>query len=136
MKRLCTLLLAIIPCALFAQDFKPYFQKSFNNVSIRKLVVTTEGGSVTVNGHDSKDISVQVSIKCNDPGMTEAQIDQDIKNNYSFTVSIDNARLSAQLVRKSDDVPADQRLYASFVVLVPRNVSTDLSTAGSSILLT
>ena len=139
MKKLCTLLFAMMPCMLtFAQNnsFKPYFQKSFSNVSIQKLVVTTEGGSITVNGSDSKDADVQVSIKSHGAAMSDAQIEQDLKDNYTFTVNIDNGKLSAQLIRKSDDVPTDQRLYASFVVLLPRNVNTDLSTAGAGILLT
>jgi hypothetical protein len=136
MKKLCALLLVIIPGAVFAQNFKPYFQKSFSNVSIQKLVVTTEGGSITVNGSDSKDADVQVSIKNHGTAMSDAQIEQDLKDNYTFTVNIDNGKLSAQLIRKSDDVPSDQRLYASFVVLLPRNVNTDLSTAGAGILLT
>lgn len=135
MKKLCTLLLTIVPGAVFAQDFKPYFQKSFSNVFIQKLVVITEGGSVLVDGSDSKDVNVQVSIKCNDASMTDAQIEQDLKDNYTFTVSIGNGKLNAQLIRKSDDIPADKRLYASFIVLVPRNVSTDLATAGSNITL-
>ena len=139
MKKLYTLLLAAMPCMLaFAQDndSKPYLEKSFNNISIQKLVVTTEGGPVLVNGSESKDAHVQVNIKCNGPSMTEAQIEQDLKDNYTFTVNIDNGELNALLIRKSGDLPADKRLYASFVVLVPRNISTDLSTAGSSILLT
>jgi len=136
MKKLCILLLAMIPATLFAQDFRPYFQKSFSNVSIQKLVVTTEGGSITVNGSDSKDVDVQVSIKCNGSIMTDAQIEKDLKDNYTFTVSIDNGKLNAQLIRKSDGVPSDKRLYASFVVLLPRNINTDLSTAGAGILLT
>jgi len=135
MKKLCTLLLAMIPVAVFAQDFRPYFQKSFSNVTIQKLVVTTEGGLIAVSGSDSKDADVQVSIKCNGPEMTDAQIEQDIKDNYTFTVNIDNGKLNAQLIRKSGDLPADKRLYASFIVLVPRNVSTDLSTAGARISL-
>jgi hypothetical protein len=136
MKKLCTLLFAVIlGTSVFAQDFKPYFQKSFNNVSVQKLVVTTEGGSIIVNGSDSKNADVQVSIKCNGPAMTDAQIEQDIKDNYTFTVNIDNGKLNAQLIRKSGDLPADKRLYASFIVLVPRNVSTDLSTAGARISL-
>lgn len=136
MKKLCTLWFALIlGSSVFAQDFKPYFQKSFNNVSIQKLIVTTEGGSIMVNGSDSKDADVQVSIKCNGPAMTDAQIEQDIKDNYTFTVNIDNGKLNAQLIRKSGDLPADKRLYASFIVLVPRKVSTDLSTAGARISL-
>ena len=89
MKKLCTLLLAMIPVAVFAQDFTPYFQKSFSNVTIQKLVVTTEGGLIAVSGSDSKDADVQVSIKCNGPEMTDAQIEQDIKDNYTFTVSVE-----------------------------------------------
>ena len=135
MKKLCTLLLAMIPVAVFAQDFRPYFQKSFSNVAIQKLVVTTEGGLIAVSGSDSKDADVQVSIKCNGPEMTDAQIEQDIKDNYTFTVSVENGKLSAQLIRRSDDVPTEKRLYASFVVSIPRNVSTDLSTAGAAISL-
>jgi len=138
MKKLCALLFAAMPCMLaFAQDndFKPYFQKSFNNVSIQKLVVTTEGGLVAVNGSDSKDADVQVSIRCNGPEMTDAQIEQDIKDNYIFTVNIDNGKLNAQLIRKSGDLPPEKRLYASFTVSIPRNVSTDLSTAGAPISL-
>ena len=135
MKKLCALLLAIIPGAVFAQDFKPYFQKSFSNVSIQKLVVTTEGGSIAVSGSDSKDAVVQVSIKCHGPEMTDAQMEQDIKDNYIFNVNIDNGKLIAQLIRKSSDLPADQRLYASFIVSIPRNVSTDLTTAGAPISL-
>ena len=137
MKKLCALLLAIISGTIvFAQDTKPYFQKSFSNVSIQKLVVTTEGGSIVVNGSDSKDVNVQVSIKCNGLAMTDAQIEQDLKDNYTFTVNIDNGKLSAQLTRKSDTLPSDKRLYASFTLSIPRNVNTDLSTAGSFILLT
>ncbi len=98
--------------------------------------MTTEGGSITVNGSDSKDADVQVSIKSHDPAMTDAQIEQDLKDNYTFTVNVDNGKLNAQLIRKSDDVPAEKRLYASFVVLLPRNINTDLSTAGAGILLT
>lgn len=135
MKKLCILLLAIIPGTLALAQDKPYLEKSFNNVSIQKVVVTTEGGSILVNGSDTKDAEVQVSIKCHGSSMTDEQIKQDLKENYTFNINIDNGKLSAQLIRKSDEIPADKRLYAFFTVLVPRNVNTDLTTAGSFILL-
>jgi soluble P-type ATPase len=139
MKKLYILLLAIAPGTLaFPQDKtdQPYLQRSFSNVQIQTAVVQTEGGFVSVNGTDSKDARVDVEIKCNGPTMSKAEIEQDLRDNYTFTVGIDNGRLSALLIRKSDDIPSDKRLYASFTLLIPRNTGTDISTAGSYIRLT
>lgn len=133
------MLAAICFCGIaFAQEQNgaaPYLSLPLNGAGIQNVLASTEGGYITVTSADPKNAQVEVYLKCAKGQMSSNEMERDLNENYKFDLGMHGDTLSAQLIRKSADVPAAKRLYASFLILVPANVNTKLITAGGDITL-
>jgi hypothetical protein len=139
MKKLALMLaLTALASAAFAQNESPgpaYQNLLFSGVTIKNVESITEGGYINVIAADPQNAGVTVYLKCAAGQMSDSEIALDLKENYQFKVGMDGDTLKAQLIRKSGDLPAAKRLWASFLIRVPANVNTQLSTAGGDITL-
>lgn len=139
MRNFACLLAAICLCSIaLAQsqtDPAPYLSLPLNGSNIHNVLASTEGGYIQIVAADAQYASVQVYLKCAEGQMSNSEIEQDLKENYKFDVGMHGDTLDAHLIRISGDVPAAKRLFASFAILVPANVNTKSTTAGSDIVL-
>ncbi len=120
-----------------AQDNKtPYLTKSLSGDAVKKVFVSTSGGSITVSGASGETARVEVYITGNN-GIVPSndEIKKRLEDDYSLDVSVSNNEVHAVAKNKHNGGDWDWRksLNIAFKVYVPENVATNLETSGGSI---
>jgi hypothetical protein len=132
-------ILLIIACQsimAFGQENKtPYLTKSLANDGIKKVYVSTSGGSITVSGASGQEPRVEVYVTGNN-GFTPSneEIKKRLEENYTLEINVSGGEVRAVAKNKHDgNWDWHKSLNIAFKVYVPQNVATNLQTSGGSI---
>jgi hypothetical protein len=118
-----------------AQERAPYLTKSLSNDAIKKVFVSTSGGSITVSGASGQQPRVEVYITGN-MGFTPSneEIKKRLADDYSLDISVNGGELHAVAKNKHEGNWDWRRsLNIAFKVYVSQDVATNLETSGGSI---
>ena len=136
MKKYLILLLNLLSVSLLAQETQtPFTSKSFDGKSIQQLKVETSGGNITVTGGNTP-ARVEIYVRpANGKGksLSKEDIQRKLSAEYDLDVSLSGNRLVATARPKNKVRDWSNALSISFVVFVPQNVSSDLTTSGGNI---
>ncbi|MHA4812225.1 DUF4097 family beta strand repeat-containing protein [Flavitalea flava] len=116
----------------------PFLVKTFDKAQVKQVLAETSGGSVHVTGSDGVDIKVEVFVQSGNGrlmGLSKEEIQKRMDENYELTITLSDNQLTVKAKPRGDDIDWKRSLSISFNILVPRNVSTNLSTSGGSISL-
>ncbi len=123
--------------AQFGDDKTLYLTKSLSSESINDVRAETSGGSIAVSGVNPSEAKIEVYVQGNNNrNLSKEEISQRIREDYNLDISVSGNKLTAIARPKSRMFNWRNALNISFRILVPQNVSTDLSTSGGSIYLT
>lgn len=107
--------------------------RNFNINEIKDINVSTSGGTITVVGDATGNATVEVFGQGNNgKRLTKDEILEVLKNDYEFSVAIENGTLKAIARRKVSGM-WKKAVSVSFKIHVGRNTNTDLHTSGGSI---
>lgn len=136
-KNLIVVLLAVISVAAVAQSKNAvlYLSKSLTNDAIKNIDAKTSGGSIEVFGNNERNARIEVYVSPNGAKekLSKEEIEQRLRNDYVFSVTVDNHQLKAYAKTKSGFNNWRRALSVSYKIYVGTNVSTLLSTSGGSI---
>lgn len=134
------LLSLAILCGVYAakaQDDKeaPYMTKPLAGQGINAVEVETSGGGITVKGGADGDARVEVYIHGNNiiRSLSKEEIQSLLSEYYELSIDVNNHKVTAKAKNKRNIRDWHKSLSIGFVVYVPENVSTDLSTSGGGI---
>jgi hypothetical protein len=134
-----TFLVLLVTCIAFAAMSQQtlYLTKPLANESVKNVEAKTSGGSIDIAGGYSQDARIEVYVSPNGHriSLSKEEIDTRIKEDYDFTVSVANNKLTAIVKAKHNFINWKNALSVSFKIFVPQNVSSDLATSGGSISL-
>lgn len=138
------ILTAIIAVSLLANaqnksDNEPYLTKSFPSEAISNVVSKTIGGNITVTAVNPSESRVEVFVRQNGHRSNLLSADElkaKIANDYALDISVDNGKLTATAIPKSNITNWKRTLSFSFKIYVPEKASTKLETSGGNIVLT
>jgi hypothetical protein len=118
-----------------AQDKTPYLTKSLSADAIKKVFVSTSGGSITVSGDKSQQPRVEVYITGNNNSTpSNEEIKKRLAEDYSLEVTVSGNELHAVAKNKHNgDWDWRKSLNIAFKVYVSGDVATNLETSGGSI---
>src|ERR1700761_2750665 len=137
MKKIIILLLAIaINGAAKAQlNHDPILTRSLSSEQIKKVFVSTSGGSITVTGSNSGDYRLEVYASPNGGNIlaSKKEIQKILDEKYVLSITVANNELHATAKPKNKFFNFNNQLSISFKVFVPQNIATDLQTSGGSI---
>jgi hypothetical protein len=127
--------LVVTACA--QSDKEPFLTRSFNNETIKSLLVKTSGGNITVAGGSGSEAKVEVYVQANNflNPPSKADIQKKLDEDYVLEISVSNNQLTATAKQKIGFRNWKQGLGISFKIYVPQGVSTDLATSGGNIRL-
>lgn len=140
MKQMLSLLLiAGLTQTTQAQTETPYLTKSLKDAGIEKVVAETSGGNISVTG-DAADARIEVYVRSNNGRITtlsKEEIQKRLESDYEFKVTAEDHQLTAVARPKDRNGRWDWKraLSISFVIYVPRNVATNLTTSGGNLAL-
>ena len=134
----------LFACAMFASRAQSsdngtlYLNQSFANESIQNIEAKTSGGSIDVAGGNANNAHIEVYVSANGHhiSLTKEEIQARLNEDYDFSVSTANHKLTVIAKPKSSFTNWKKSLNISFRIFVSQNVSTDLSTSGGSISIT
>jgi len=114
-----------------------YLTKSLTNDAIKNVEAKTSGGSINVSGASGQEARIEVYVSSNGHhvDLSKEEIKQRLDEDYDFSVTASANKLSAIAKQKNKAFNWKRALNISFVIYVPENVSTDLSTSGGSVSL-
>jgi hypothetical protein len=138
MKKYVLLLLVTASCLVsFAQkDNKdPYLTKSLSSDNVKQVNVQTSGGSISVTGGNAADARIEVYIVSSNGGkeLSKEEIKKRLDESYQLDINVVSGKLTALAKTKEKNMDWKKGLSISFKVFVPKNVSSDVNTAGGSI---
>ncbi|MEJ7829507.1 MAG: hypothetical protein WKF91_14960 [Segetibacter sp.] len=143
MKKNLSLLLFAVSNVLMVHaqtNQEPFMTKSLSTESIRNAEVQTSGGSIVVSGVNASEARIEVYVKPNNNGDSDAlskeEIQKRLNEDYNLNISVSNNTVTAVAKSKDRNMNWKKGLSISFKVFVPQNVSTNLATSGGSISLT
>jgi hypothetical protein len=118
-----------------AQDKTPYLTKSLSADAIKKVFVSTSGGSITVSGDKSQQPRVEVYITGNNNSTpSNEEIKKRLAEDYSLEVTVSGNELHAVAKNKHNgDWDWRKSLNIAFKVYVSGDAATNLETSGGSI---
>ena len=138
-KQALILFMALGSMAASAQDkwkTEPYLTKALSRSAITNVFVRTSGGSIVVDGVEPGEARIEVYIRPNNGrDVTQAELEQRLKENYTLEITDDNHELHATAKSKSGDMDWRKSVSISFKIFVPKAVGTNLNTSGGSISL-
>jgi len=109
---------------------KPYMVKTFTASTIKKLKMTTSGGSLTVVGSTDSEAKIEVYVRSNNGNdeISKEEVEKRLKN-YELTITKEGDIITVfsknNLEKKS--------LSITFKAFIPEESSIDLNTSGGSI---
>lgn len=119
------------------ENAAPFKKDNFAVSGISAVKVETSGGSITVTGGSSGDITVETYVRLNNSSDAKAYDQKEIEErlkNYEIFVGRENGMVVARAKRKN---PSRNNwkdgLSVSFNVIAPRKINTDLQTSGGSV---
>ncbi|WP_276485898.1 hypothetical protein [Paraflavitalea pollutisoli] len=140
MKSFFSLLLAAGLCQVAqAQTETPFQTKSLKDAGIEKVTAETSGGNISVTG-GAADLRIDVYIRPSNgriSTLSKEDIQKRLEEDYDFKVTTENHQLTAIARPKDRSGSYDWKraLSISFVIYVPRNVATSLTTSGGNVAL-
>lgn len=108
---------------------KPYLTKTFN-LSSGELYVATSGGSIKVEGSNSKQVKVEMYVNSN--RHSDKKIREIIEEDYEIRIEKTGSRIEAVAKREGRNWSWNG-ISVSFVVYTPKNFECDLNTSGGSL---
>lgn len=115
-------------------DKEPFITKSLNNLSVKKILAETSGGSISLSGNSAEPrIEVYVRAGNNSDKLGKAEIQQRLDENYSIEVDVKNNELVAVAKQKNKITNWKKGLSISFKIYTGNKVDSKLSTSGGSI---
>jgi DUF4097 and DUF4098 domain-containing protein YvlB len=120
-----------------AQDGEPWMVKSLTAEAIQKVHVETSGGSIKVTGADNE-ARIEVFIQAGNSrnkNMDKQTLKKILDEHYTLTVTAENHMLRAIAKPNKGFRDWQNSLNISFTIVVPHQVSTDLTTSGGNISL-
>jgi hypothetical protein len=141
MKKYFLFLLVSVSCLVsFAQkDNKdPYLTKSLSSDNVKQVNVQTSGGSISVTGVNPSEARIEVYIASSngEKELSKDEIKKRLDESYTLDINVASGKLTALAKTKQNKMDWKKGLSISFKVFVPKNISSDLNTAGGSIHLT
>ncbi len=134
------LLFVLVSAAVQAQSNRSedlFLTKALSAESIRDIYARTSGGGITVSGVASADARIEVYISSSrkGPSLSKEEIRNRLDENYNFSVSVENNKLTAIAEAKNGSMNWKRALNISFKIFSPEKVSVDLKTSGGGISL-
>ena len=129
------LLLATASCASVSEfQNEPYWIKEFAMSEAGNLQVETSGGSITVEGHESDRVRVEMLVNVGGRNLdsTDAKAREALEN-YQFNISKSSNTVYAIAKGKSSGWFGNNNTSVSFRVYVPTEMVCNLNTSGGSI---
>ncbi|HSU29061.1 MAG TPA: hypothetical protein VLJ68_11810 [Chitinophagaceae bacterium] len=126
---------AVIVSAQFKADKEPFIVRSLKGESIKMAEIQTSGGGISVTGVNPEEARLEIFVTPNNNknDMTKEEIQARLDEMYTLEISITGNKLTAKAKSKQDIRDWKKALNISFHAYVPKNFSTDLSTAGGGI---
>lgn len=118
-------------------DQTPYKTQSFGSQSVTRVESSTAGGNIVVTG-GTGETRVEVFVQASNfklGGLSNAEIDERIKQDYDLDVTLSGGVLTAKAKSKERNLNWKRSLSISFKIYVPSNVSSKLGTSGGNIVL-
>lgn len=137
MKKLSVLFVSILLClcsysVVKGQGNTPFMTREFTVSSIKEVVSTTSGGSITVAGDAGSNAKVEVFISRDN--WSKEKIKQVLDENYTIEIKVESGMLYAVAKQKKNISNWNtQGLSISFKISVPKQVNNNLQTSGGSI---
>ncbi|MFI5192730.1 MAG: DUF4097 family beta strand repeat-containing protein [Chitinophagales bacterium] len=134
-------LLVVSGLAVSAQSSRDgilYLNKSLSADAIRQVEANTSGGGIQVTGVNASEARIEVYVSGNNrrlSGLTKEDIQKRLDEDYNFSVTVDNHKLTAIAKTKKGFHNWRESLNISFAIFVPSATSTDLNTSGGGISL-
>jgi len=119
-------------------DRDPYLSKTFTMEGRGDLLVETSGGSIEVTGQSGNRVEVDMFVRKNGSWGNWFSSDDDNEDlseyleDYDIDISQNGNQITASAKRRGKGW-GNNKVSISFVVRVPKDISTDLSTSGGSI---
>ena len=125
--------------AQFNAEKTPLVTRSLAADDIKKVVAETSGGSISVTGAAASEARLEVYVIPNnyrDNRLSEEEIRQRMTTDYKLTIEVSSDHKLTVIAKPVDkEMNWRKALNFSFKIVVPKNVSTDLTTSGGSISL-
>ena len=128
-------LIFTLPALAYQQDRDPYLTKSFNVSLPADIKVETSGGSITVIGGSGQQVEVKMYVKKNGISWFSDDDVEESLEDYDINISKNGNTVYAVAERQGSGWNSNS-LNISFVLEVPREVSSEIKTSGGSINLT
>jgi hypothetical protein len=140
MKKLLFFILLLSPSILLlAQTEKaPYQVKSLSNDAIKLANIKTSGGNISVQGVEPANARIEVYITASNGRhntLSKEEIQKRLDADYELNITTANGKLTAIAKAKQHIRDWKKALNISFIVYIPSNSATDLSTSGGNISL-
>lgn len=115
-----------------------YLNKSLSADAIQQVEANTSGGGIQVTGVNASDARIEVYVSGNNhrfSGLTKEAIQKRLDEDYNFSVTVANHKLTAIAKTKKGFHNWKESLNISFAIFVPSATSTELYTSGGGISL-
>lgn len=134
-KYIILLFVACQSMVALAQDKTPYLTKLLSANAIKKVFVSTSGGSITVSGENGQQSRVEVYITGNNNSTpSNEEIKKRLAEDYSLEVTVSGNELHAVAKNKHNgNWDWRKSLNIAFKVYVSADAATNLETSGGSI---
>ncbi len=136
-KILIFLVILLMAAVCQAQDGEtPYLTKQFKLSNASTVKVETVGGNIDIVGQSSSEAKVEMYVRGNNSHdeLSEEEIKERLEN-YEVNISQEGNTLNA-IVRPKKNINWNNKgLSISFKVYAPKQITTDLETAGGNIAL-
>ena len=135
MKKLFVVIISVLLNAnLFADDRQkdPFITRTFPAGSIKSVESATSGGSIAISGNAATEAVVEVYVS-RDKWSAE-KIKETLEENYTLDIRVESGKLYVSA--KSKKMTSNWNLTGlniSFIISVPKQVSSNLQTSGGSI---
>src|SRR5690606_34557309 len=123
--------------AQFHADKDPLITKSLTNQSIRKVIARTSGGSIVMTGVSEGEARLEVYVKHSGMSfgsMSKSELQEKLADDYDRIMSTADYQLDVTAQSKRC-IHWKRQLSISYMIYVPRDVSSELSTSGGSLKL-
>jgi hypothetical protein len=131
------MLVTLFSCNGFTQENRtPTIVKTFNLDQQGTLNAKSSGGGVQVRSHDQNQVEVQVFIRKNGRLLSPSDPDiDDVLEIYDLDISKDGSVITSNVTRKLRRSPW-QSTGISLTILVPREMSCNVSSSGGGLQIT
>jgi hypothetical protein len=126
----------LVSAAQSNSEKEPYITRSLSNESIKKVLMETTGGNISVFSAGSSDPRLEVYVQGNNgknSSLSKDEIKKRLEEFYDLNISVNDNKLTAKAEPKHKNMDWKRSVSISFKAYVPANVSTDLSTSGGNI---